>query len=304
MRLLIVLVVALRLKLIEWKFNRETLLEHLRYAGPLGLSTIVQRLSRDVAKLFVSIVLGPLALAYYAIGGYLSPFVQTFRVSISDVIFPELTKKKGTIESAARLWRRATVMYSVVMFPIFAVVVIHAQGIVVTLFTEEYLAAVPIFQIYAIYLLRRCFAFDVLLRREGRTDLVLAGSLIGLLINVGLLYPSYKLFGLAGPAITVIATEVVTEIFFAVKTIRLYKATLRKMLDFESIVKVFFASILFLPVLLLASWYGSGGVVSIAGSSIAYCVLVLGGAALMGVDDVLVVKDYVFQMFRRENRRC
>src|SRR5690606_20029891 len=81
--------------------------EQLSYCLPFGASMVIASFNRSIGSLFVAKMLGPVALAHYAIGTYMQPVITVLRNSISDVLLPEMVSRdRGRHEDMLLLFRR------------------------------------------------------------------------------------------------------------------------------------------------------------------------------------------------------
>lgn len=285
-RLLIVAACLLRVRMFTFHWRASELKEQIRFASPIGLARVVQHASRDIGKLFIGSLLGPAALAYYAVGGYLLPFVRMTRSSIADVVFPELVRTRHRPEGMVRLWQRSNVMYCVLLFPAFVVFWHYAELIVETLFTKAYLVAVPIFQVHLLYLLRRCFNMDVLLRTRGKTGFVLTGTVLSLALNTVLMVLFYRLLGFIGPAVAFVVSEVLLEIYYGSRLMREMKLSPAQLVDWAGVWKVSAGCLAGLPALLLADMLPGPELLRASLSGLAFVAICWGVAFRLGVADI------------------
>jgi O-antigen/teichoic acid export membrane protein len=299
LRVAIVLAYFLRKNMFLFELDRSTIREQVGFAFPIGASAFVQNASRSVGKIVVSGSLGPTALAYYVTGSYLQPVVRVARSGIEDAIYPELVRAHGQPRGAVRLWQRVNVLNCVMFFPAFVLLIVYSRELVGLLFTAEYLPAVPVFNVYALFLLRRCFNTDVLLRTSGRSGFMLWGTIGALVCNTLLILALGKSIGLVGPAVAFIAAEVLLEAYYLFSARRHLGLGLSELIDWRSIAKVAGSCVAGLPVLIAFSWLRAPELIVMVIASILYFALVLFIAFRPGVSDVGKVVDFVLSRFRK-----
>ena len=235
LRLSLVAAYLLRAKLLTVAMDLARTKEQVRFAGPVGLAGLIQQASRNIGKLFVGSILGPAALAFYAVASYLLPVVRAVIGSIWAVVFPELVRVRDDPDGALRLWQRSNVVFCALLFPSFVLLIYYAELFVTTLFTDKYVAAIPVFQIYAFWLLRRCFNTDVLLRTRGKTGFMLTGSAMSVVINLALMIVLYRWLGLIGPAVAFIAAEILLELYYATLVMREFGLNVAKLVEWGGV---------------------------------------------------------------------
>jgi O-antigen/teichoic acid export membrane protein len=241
---------GIRNKWFTSRVNRATIALQASYALPLGAGGVVEVLNGSAGKLFMSTVIGPEALAFYVIGTFAKQIVNLFRGAIADTIFPEIVELKHAVpKDALPLWQRATLWYCILIFPIAIVVSYYADAVVTILFTREYSAAVPVFAIFSLAMILDCFDVHMPLRVQNANRYFLVGSIIALLVNLILLYPMYVIFGLIGPAVAFVLSRLILTIFLGHWTLRIYKVSLRDLVRWAEIAKVFAAALICSPIL-------------------------------------------------------
>ena len=278
----------------EW--NRT--LDQLRFSMPVGTSALLQQASRSVGKLFIGSILGPAALALYAVASYLLPMVLVIRGSIADVVFPELVRVGRDPGEAIRLWQRSNVVFCALLFPPFIIINYYAEFIVVTLFTSEYLAAVPIFQVYSFWLIRRCFNMDVLLRSRGRTGFMLTGTAASAALNFVLMVVFYQWLGLLGPAIAYILAESLLELYYAFLVKREFALSLQSLVDWRGVWRIAAGCLLGIPVLLAAELLPVPELVQASFASVVFVGICWAVSYRLGVSDIGRIVAFVASQLR------
>lgn len=299
LRLFLVAAYLLRANLLTVDLNWARTKEQMRFAGPVGSSGLLQQASRDIGKLFIGSVMGPGALALYAVASYLLPAVRVMIGSITDVVFPEMVRVKNDPKSALRLWQRSNVVFCFLLFPPFVLLTYHAELFVTTLFTDEYLPAVPVFQVYALWLLRRCFSTDVLLRSRGKTAFMLAGTGLSVAINLTLMVVLYRWFGLIGPAVAYIAGEILLEIYYAALVKKEFGLSIATLVDWTGIFRVGVGCLAGIPLLIVADRVPGPELLRAAMASFAFIVVCWLVAYRLGVVDIGRVVGFALSPVRR-----
>jgi O-antigen/teichoic acid export membrane protein len=292
-RVALVLVYFVKLKTFVRDFRQSELVEQLRFAGPIGASALVQQASRNIGKLFIGGTLGPMALAYYATGSYLQPLVRVTRSGIEDAVYPELVRAHNEPGGAVRLWQRVNVLNCALFFPASLLLIYYAEPIIMALFTSTYLPAAPIFCVYALYLIRRCFNTDVLLRTTGRSGFMLWGATGALVVNVTLIAVLSRTLGMIGPAIAFIIAELAAELYYTNRTLRALGVSLAGLADWGSILRIIVSCILALPIPMAFDLVSGHELFRAAVSSLLYLTAVLWLTHRLGVNDIGRVVGYL-----------
>lgn len=133
-----------------WKaFDPGFLREQLAYALPLGLAGILWVLQTDLHTYFVGWRFSDAEFAVYAYGCFQIPLVTMLAESVNSVLIPRMSElqMRDDKREMIRLTARAMEKLSFFYFPIFVFLMITAQTFIITLFTRDYAASVPIFMV-------------------------------------------------------------------------------------------------------------------------------------------------------------
>lgn len=274
-----------------------SIVEQLKFALPVGASAVIDCLGRNVGKLFVGAMLGPTALAYYAVGSYLQPFVSVMRSGIQEAVYPELVRAHDKPNVSLQLWQRVNILNCVVFFPATVLLVFYSKEIVAALFTSEYLAAAPIFIVYAFFLIRRCFDADVLLRSTGQTRFMICGTIGALTVNAALSLLLFEHVGMIGPAIAFVASEVALELYYTQRVRHALKLTIADLTDWNSISVIAVSCVVALPIPIGFGLLPGPEIIRMFAASVLYFFVVLLLAFRFGVADIGRVGIFAWSTF-------
>jgi len=197
-----------------------------------------------------------------------------------------LVKASHDPRATLRLWQRSTVMYCALLFPMFCVLFHYSELFITTLFTSKFLPALPVFSVYLFWIVRRCFAFDELLRTLGRTGFMIKGSLIGFGADVLLAFLLYQQLGFIGPAVASVVSELIAELYYAHLGGRAFAVRSAELLDWRGIGRVVAGCLAGLPVLLAADHVPAPAIIRAAMASLLFVLICWYVAFLLGVDDI------------------
>ncbi len=274
-------------KLLAAHVDMPLLREQLRYIVPMGSGAAIERANADMAKVVVSSTLGAHTLAIYSIGNYQVPIIQVVRSSIMDVLFPEMTQANE--HDRMVLWKKTTVALCFLVFPLFAVFLWFAKTVIVTLFTEEYVAAVPIFRIYLTLMLIQCFDLSSPLRAINKTIFFLMGNIIHLVVNIALIAALFHFIGIYAPPVAFIAGTLVFTLFLAWKVMSIYGLSLAGLVDWRKVLVIAFSCAACLPVLYAGTFIHMNPVVKAVAFSILYLGLYVFIISRTGIEEVTTI---------------
>jgi O-antigen/teichoic acid export membrane protein len=246
---------------------REPWRGQLRYCLPSGSATLLMSLNRNLSNVLVARLLGPVALAQYAIGRFGEPIVATFRNSVSATILPEMVRKdRGGARggSALELWQKATVINAILLFPIIALVVRYAEPLVTILFGANYITAALIMKIYMLVVVRECFDFAPALRAVNRARCIVESIVAGLVTCLVAMLVLIPLSGLAGAMFAVVISSYVDGLWMAWRMLSAYRVGMRQLLPWRSLAKTALAAAMASVLLVSSVWtdvFGRAGIV-------------------------------------------
>ena len=254
-RCLIVLVYSIKKQWFTLGITPSTLKAQASYFVPLGAGGMVETLNRRAGAAFISALMGAEALAFFAIGSFAIEVVNTLRGAIADVIFPEIVElRHAKAADALPLWQKATVWYCVLLFPVAAVFGFYSETIVTILFTSDYLAAVPVFSAFSLLLAVYCFDFHLPLRVQNANRYFFIGSILSLVVNLALIYPLYVQFGLIGPVLAYVTSQLMLAVFLANRACLIYEVGIGALVHWRQVILVAISVVLALPVLFAGAY--------------------------------------------------
>jgi O-antigen/teichoic acid export membrane protein len=177
-------------------------------------------LSFNLHHYFVSHYFPTEIYAIFAVGLFYPPILEVIEAPVIEPMFVAIVKSLRTAkEEAIRpIWHNSIRKISLAMLPVLAFSFIDAKQIISVLFTQAYIASVPIFMIAIYKILFAVFIPDNIIKAYGRTNYILKVDIITVICYFFMLLLFIKLFGLIGAALAMIANE------FFVKTLLINKA--------------------------------------------------------------------------------
>jgi O-antigen/teichoic acid export membrane protein len=247
--------------------------DQLRFCLPAGAASIVVTLNRSLGSMFVVRMLGPVALAHYAIGIYVHPLLAVLRNSLSDALLPEMSAQQpGDRQDPLFAWRRMTIVAAIALCGAAVVLARFADTVVTTLFSAEYRAAVPVFQIYMLVLVRETMDFAVPLRAVNRTTPIMFGNGIALALNGLLLWLLLPRLGIQGAALAYVISRAVEGVYLALSTAREYRISTRQLANWGDLLRVIVAAALASVTLVGDFWTEHLGLVGAMAAGVCYLV--------------------------------
>jgi O-antigen/teichoic acid export membrane protein len=268
--------------------------QQLEYCLPFGGSMIVSSLSASLGSLFVAKMIGPVALAHYTIGTYVQPIIGILRNSISDVLLPEMVaRSRDSQADSLLLFRRTTVVITICLLAAAVLVARFAEALVVALFSEEYLPAVIVMQLFALAFVRECVDFGVPLRAINRTQPILIANALGIGVNLALLLVLLPEKGLAGAVGAYVVSRVVDGVYLAVALKHAYQVSYAALAPWKDLAKVAAAASLAAVVLYSKSWTDELGLIGVIFGGIVYVIAFAALLLLFRVPEAMQLLQWI-----------
>jgi O-antigen/teichoic acid export membrane protein len=262
--------------------------EQLRFVGPAGTAHVLISINKQMGSLYVAKFLGPVGLAHYAIGTYMRPIITVLRSSLSDALLPEMASQR---DGSLVLWRRMTIVAAIMLIPSAVLLGRFADTIVVTLFSEEYRAAVPVFQICLFVLFREVFDFAVPLRAMNRTAPIMYSNMVSLVVNAILLAILLPTIGLIGAALAYIIARAIEGVYLGWQTARACEVRARDLIKWGDVGKVALAAAMASVTLIGSFWTSHMGLIGAMAASCIYMLVFVPLLLVLRLPEALLLRD-------------
>ncbi len=188
----------------------------LWYSLPIGLSSYIGTIGRQIDQYIVSIFFLPRDYAIYSRGAMRIPVLDTIQFTINDIMMPHYVKayKAGDIETFLRDFHLCTEKVAKIKYPVFALLFAVAPSIMTFLYTEEYVDAASILRVYICLLLSSVTVYGIIPRASGQTSSILRATILSLVVNVTFSLLLVSRIGSIGAAIATVASVIITAIYY------------------------------------------------------------------------------------------
>lgn len=191
-----------------------SILAQLRFSLPLGLSSYVNKLNRNIDKVVVSVLLPVFALADYTLGAQEIPIIRVIPFAIGSVLISRFVayQIEGKKEELLELWYRGVEKVSLLVLPLGVLSIVIAPDLIAWIASSDqadYSGAVLPFQIYNAIVLLRVTHYGSLLQAFGDSKGVLRMSIQLVILNIILSIPATLAFGIVGTAASTLIANIV-----------------------------------------------------------------------------------------------
>lgn len=220
------------------------LMEQLGYAVPIGASTLGLALGRQMGHTVVSIFRKPSEYAVYAVGAFEIPFVAVVTTSIITALLPLFSQlhHEGRLSEVLQIWHDSIRKLSLILFPLFWLLMAVSAPLVVMLFSERYRPSTTVFRIFLVLLPLRTTIYSAILAAAGRTKVLAFGAAWFVAIAAALAALLIGVVGIAGPAVALVLSMYLLGLFYLWQVAKLMRVTMSRVFPWADLNKIFLAS--------------------------------------------------------------
>ncbi len=274
------------------------------YCLPLTISMTVGTFNKNIGNVLIARMIGPEALALYSVSTYAVPILYVLRNSVSEALLPKLAGEASAEGRAPNLalWSRTNALFAIILVPIGVLLARYAELTINTLFSEKYLAAVPLFQVFLISLITDTVDFGVSFRLLNITRKFVRGYVIGMVLNLTTLVILLPRIGPMAASIALMAGQFFAMFYFGYVQSRVTGMSYARTLGLPVFFRVAVASVCAAPLLFIPVSDGAIDILIAAASAAVFLAVYLAVLWAIGKGDARDLlqdaKDRAFQLLR------
>ena len=237
-------------KLASWLRNRQPILPLtdlkpiVAYVAPFGASISIRTIGQRVDRLLSISMLTQTQFAVYSVAFSTVPIFglfldSVFRVSVPRLSSLELCGNPSTLRTAWKNMVSATLSMAI---PLVVFAFFFAEEIITILFTESFLAAVPVYRIYLAITFVTAFGPGLILRALHKTSKSFVANSIGALTSAAMAYPMIHTFGMIGAVWTAVTATMLPSVIQLEFERRAMRASFSEWLPWRSLAVQFLLS--------------------------------------------------------------
>ena len=172
-------------------FNGETYYKNqLSYGIPVGLAAMIGIINVNVDKYLVAMFFSTSIFGVYYLGSLWAPVFGWFTQSAGQVITPRLSKahKDNNLNEMRDLYNKSVEKLALLFLPLTVLLILMAEPLIITMFTDKFEGTIPIFTIYMTLLPTYVFRIGWVLMASGQTKFLLRLAIAMSSINIILSY--------------------------------------------------------------------------------------------------------------------
>jgi O-antigen/teichoic acid export membrane protein len=212
----------------------------LAYALPFGLAVGVDIVQTNLHQYFVASRFDAETFAIYAVGCMQIPLVDLICTSMANVMMVKMAEGPGddSDRRALLLWHDTTCRLATMIFPLAALLLLAARGIITTLFTTRYLASVPIFTIWCLMIVPSALMVDAVLRAYARTRFLLIMNVVRLALIALSIGWFMNTFGLIGAVLVTLSSTILMKACGLIQIARILKVGVADILPWSRLASI------------------------------------------------------------------
>src|SRR4051812_39599112 len=184
----------------------------LAYALPFAGSAVLWVAQKQFSQYAVSASFDPATFALFSVAAFHMQVVDIVYTPTSEVLMVELAQAPRP-SAGAEAFRNSVARLATILFPATAGAWLLGSTVLPLLFTNTYLAAVPLFMLATLEIPIWVLPVDAVLRAHNETRYLLWFSAVRIAMAAAFILGGIHLFGLAGAIGGGIATEAVSRVF-------------------------------------------------------------------------------------------
>jgi O-antigen/teichoic acid export membrane protein len=188
-------------------------MQQVQFGLPLGVSRILHNIL-NMENFFISSYFSLVQFTYYTVGCFENPLVNAARTSMFELANIEMvdSMKNNDYKKSIEIWKSMTRKLFLIIIPFAVYMIFFAREIIVFIFSDKYLASVPFFMIFNLYLIAGALNAEPIFRATSKTfmafKLKLLGLSVGIILMVSGAYWGGAIYALVGKIIGVLIMNI------------------------------------------------------------------------------------------------
>lgn len=198
-----IIMLPIAIKAIVKSNAAEVRLVHVKRVFSMWISLLTydttQILFRFLDKFIITFLVAKEFAAIYMNGTIDIPFIPVFFASVCNAALLQLTKAtQRNKQLTTAIIRHSSINMATITIPLFCYLFVFRTALIRFVFSEKYMAAVPIFAIAIFKLLTYLFTLPFFIQYKQRGDLLNKGAVLDMVTSLILVFPLYYWLGLNG----------------------------------------------------------------------------------------------------------
>ncbi len=211
----------------------------------LGLNDVAGVIFKWLDKWVILYFISVTQFAIYFNGSYEIPVFGLMLSAAGSVMLVEMSRQNTAIaEKAKTLFKSSSLLLSSIVFPSFCFLFFYHSEFFTVIFSAKYAAAIPVFLISIFILPVRITNYTAVLQVYNRTDLILKGAVLDLIVAIVLMIILYPLLQLKGLALSFVLSTYIQAGYYLWHTGKLIDKKINYFFPFKNLIFIMSVSIL------------------------------------------------------------
>lgn len=225
----------------------------------LGGNEMAGVIARWLDKMYVVFLLSAANFAIFINGTIEIPLFTVLISAAETFMLTKISHNISDKKQAALIFKESFKFLSCISFPIFFMFLIMHKEAFLVIFNNKYNESVPIFLISIFIIPLRINHYSVILQCFNGTNKILTGSIMDILLALGLMTMLYPPFGVLGVALSIVISTYLQVFYYVWHSAKLVKTPVRDLVPFVFLSKLFFGlAILYLCFFFLKYYFSPG----------------------------------------------
>lgn len=218
----------------------------------LGLNEVLNLLFKWLDKWIILILLTSSEFAVYFNGAYEIPVFGLMLSAVGNILLVDLAKNENNNpDKFKQLNHSATILLGSIVLPCFIFFLLFHAEFLTVLFSTKYTDSIPFFLITIFLLPVRCIYPTAALQVNNKSNIILKGAILDVVIAIILMFALYPIFKAKGIAAAFVISTYLQAIYYVWQTSKLYNIGILHTIPFK---KLLFITVSAFACIGLAKW--------------------------------------------------
>lgn len=200
----------------------------------LGFYEIFQLIVKQMDKFILSFMTSAQVAATYYNGRIEIPFLPAILSAVRNAALVQLKKSQEQTEKLVQTVRHAFQVLSTIGIAVTAFGIAYSEDLIITLFSDKYSTAVPIFITTLLILpAQYCISLSYVLQYKEKAQLINKGAFLDFFLTLILLYPFYFYFDILGIVLAVLVSTYIQSFYYLYHASKITRVQILKFLPLK-----------------------------------------------------------------------
>lgn len=207
----------------------------------LGVNDIAGVLATWLDKWLILLFLSVTQFAIYFNGAYEVPVFGLMLGAVGNIMLIEFSKNEGNdLEKIKLLFEKSSLLLASIVFPAFCFLLFYHSDFFLLIFSQKYIDSVPVFFVSIFILPLRITYTTTVLQVYHRSDLIVKGAVMDIVLAVILMFVLYPIFKMPGLALAFVLSSYCQFAYYLWHTSRLINKKISYFFPFKKLlIKMF-----------------------------------------------------------------